>query len=83
MHLGLLPLDLLSKLLYAFIMSPMRDTAFPMSINTLLFSGLKLNCGLNMRILRRENMGERGEFEHGQNLNTMSERGKGRGEKRK
>jgi hypothetical protein len=36
-----------------------------------------------MRILRRENMEGRGEFEQRQNLNTKNERGKGRGGKRK
>jgi hypothetical protein len=50
-----------------------------MSSKILLFSGLKLNCSLNRRILRRENIGGRGEFEQRQNLNTKNERGKGRG----
>jgi hypothetical protein len=52
-----------------------------MSINILLYSGLKLNCGLNMRILRRENMEGKGEFEQRQNMNTKNERGKGRRKK--
>jgi hypothetical protein len=52
-----------------------------MFINILLYSGLKLNCGVNMRILRRENMEGRGEFEQRQNLNTKNEIGKGRREK--
>jgi hypothetical protein len=49
---------------------------FPNSNNILLFSGLKVNCGLNMLILRRENMGGRGEYEQRQNLNTKNEKGK-------
>jgi hypothetical protein len=53
---------------------------FPMA-NNILFSGLKVNCCLNMLILRRENMGGRGVYEKRQNLNTKIEKGKGRGRK--
>jgi hypothetical protein len=54
-----------------------------MSSNILLFLALKLNCGLKVRILRRENVGGREEFEQKQNLNPKNERRKGRGGKKK
>lgn len=81
MHLGVLPLGLLTKIYTHLMCPPCMIQPFPMSINILLYSGLKLNCGLNMRILRRENMEGKGEFEQRQNMNTKNERGKGRRKK--
>jgi len=54
-----------------------------MSSNILLFLDLKLNCGLKVRILRRENMGGREEFGQKQNLNTKNERRRGTRRKKK
>jgi len=41
MHLGLLPLRLPTKLLYAFIMSSMHDTPFPHVQQHIIIFGLK------------------------------------------